>query len=156
MNFLETIQRQPEIWLAIGLVLIISEMFTSSFIAFFFGFAAIVTSILLFLGLIKNNSSALFIFAVTGLISTVLFRKIAKTRFQSLSANTVNINPGFEDIVGMQAKVIVEFTGSSITFGKVEMRGTQWDAVSNQSLKIGENVIVESIQNNQLIIKRNN
>lgn len=143
---------RPElIWFLIGLGLFLFELLLPGFVIFFFAVGAWITALLC---LVANPGINLqvIIFAVTSVLSLILLRRMLKRRFFSTKEE---LSEGIED----------EFTGREAVAntdlapglrGKVDFKGTTWDAESDMTVKKGETVIIRSKNNFKLIVEPKN
>lgn len=112
------------IWLIAGVVLMVAETLTpTGFFMFFFGLGAVVTGILVALGLLPSFTIQGLVFIGISLVSIVLLRKplLAKFHFRN-KAHSV------DSIVGEIAKALAAIPPQ--TAGKVELRGSCWSALN--------------------------
>jgi len=122
------------IWGAIGVVLLIAELATASFILCFIGLGAIIVAVTTGLDLTSGIDSQLIVFAVSSVVLMALFRKTARRLF----AGSHDMRPEY---AGQKIKVI-----KSIPAGKegtVEYRGSEWIAFCDDNFTINEGKMVE-------------
>ncbi len=124
------------IWAIIGVLLIIAELTTLTFILVFIGIGAIVTAITTATGLTPDINSQLTVFAVISILTMLLFRKMAKKSFSGIS----DMPPEY---FGQKVKVIKSIPAGKE--GQVEYRGSPWTAYSDSSDIISEGSIVEIV-----------
>jgi membrane protein implicated in regulation of membrane protease activity len=141
------------IWLISGVALVIAEFFAPMFVLIFFGLSAIITGGLIMVGLPQHSGIPYATFAGVSLLLLFSLRRAAKRKFKGLKAEVVNITPGFEDIIGKEAVVASGFADSSHK-GRVSFRGTEWDAVSDVSLKPGDRVVISSNEGHKLKVQK--
>lgn len=123
------------IWFIVFVVLIVLEMVAPGVIVIFFAFGALIVAILeLFLDLPFVWEAS--VFTVSSLLSlSVLrdkFKEALKRRKQNLLIS--------DDYVGKKAIVIEEIKDGNL--GLVELFGTNWKAISEDNLEVGETAIV--------------
>ncbi len=130
---------RPEIiWFFIGLLLFLAELVLPGFVIFFFGLGAWITALVC---LITNPGVNLqiLIFAVSSAVLLLALRKMIQKRF-------------FYRDEGRSEKVEDEFTGKEAIAlsdiepgkqGKVEFKGTTWNAESAVPLHKGQIVIIK-------------
>lgn len=138
------------IWIACGLVLALAEFLMPGFVAIFFGAGAILAgcAALLFPGLPMICQIALFsIFSVSSLL---LFRCHAIGRGKIKKAPPKADYD--EDVIGRTASVCESVSPGRI--GKVELDGTNWDAVSRDELFGGDRVRVTDRDGLLLTVER--
>lgn len=127
----------PElIWFLIGFVLIISEFALPGVLVVFFGIGAWVAALTTWLNLTPTLTSQNIIFLVSSLSVLFLLRKRMQQIFVGQSTNGE-----IED--EYTGKEIVALTHISDTSGKVEIKGTEWNARSQAPIEARTLVIVE-------------
>jgi membrane protein implicated in regulation of membrane protease activity len=134
------------IWAIIGVILIIAELTTLTFILSFLGIGAIVTAITTAIGLTPNINSQLIVFALTSIITMLLFRKMAKRLFYGTS----DMIP---DYIGQKVKVIRDIPAGGE--GSIEYRGSPWTAYSDSldAITHGSTVEIAAIDGVRIKVK---
>jgi membrane protein implicated in regulation of membrane protease activity len=140
---------RPElIWFIIGLVLFLLELILPGFVIFFFGVGAWITALLCLIANPGLNLQAI-VFGVTSILSLILLRKMIQKRFfyskEELS------NQVEDEFSGKEAIALTDFNPGKN--GKVEFKGTQWNAESESEITEGQRVIVKSKENFKLIVE---
>ena len=126
-------------WFVAGVGLLVFELVTpGGLFAIFFGFAAILVGILTVLHLAGPEWLQWLLFSVFSIAGVLLLRKPIMQRL-GVSAPAL---PG-EEMRGEWALVTEEVRPGE--FGKVELRGTAWNARANRTVRVGERVPVERI-----------
>jgi membrane protein implicated in regulation of membrane protease activity len=147
---IKSIFERPELlWFLIGLVLFLLELVVPGFVIFFFGLGAWITALvcLLITPVTDMENLQIIIFAVTSILSLVAFRKLIQKKFFYSKGNK---SEAVEDeFTGKEGISISDF-GKSIK-GKVEFKGTRWNAESEYDITEGQTVII--IKNENLILK---
>ena len=135
------------IWIAIGILCLIIEIFTPGFLFMSFGVGAILTG--LTATFISNITIQIILFTVITFILFINLRKLSKKLISGSSEKT-NVN-ALIDKIGIVTKEIPEFGR-----GYVKVSGEEWSAVSKNKEKIEESqkVIVANIEGNKLIVKK--
>lgn len=137
------------IWFLIGLGLLILELVLPGLVVLFFGIGAWVTALACKIFDIDLNFQIL-IFLVTSLLGLVLLRKYLRNRF--FSRRKDEVGEALEEFIGHKAKVISDFKNGE---GKVEIKGTPWNAVCDEALKKGQTVVIEKKDSLTLFVKPN-
>lgn len=142
------------VWFIAGVVFFLAELAIPGFIIFFFGIGAWVTAIAAFFGL-TDLTMQMLIFVVVSLLSLIIFRRKGKNIFKGKektfqSKDDDKLGEFIEDVIGKKAKVISDIIPGEIS-GKVEFRGTQWKAESEEEIKAG--VVVEITGRDNLTLK---
>jgi len=126
----------PLTWAIIGLVLLIAELATITFILCFLGLGAIIVSLTAWLGLTPGISSQLVVFSISSLLLMLLFRKTAKKLFAGQ-------NDAPPDYVGEKVKVLKAIPAGGE--GTIKYRGSDWIAFSDGTANINETDLVEIV-----------
>jgi inner membrane protein len=146
---MQSIFSRPELlWFLVGLALFLLELVIPGFIIFFFGVGAWVTALIC---LIANPGTNLqiIIFALVSALSLIALRRmIQKKFFYSKGNHSENIE---DEFTGKEGIAKMDF-GKEIK-GKVEFKGTVWNAESDSEIKEGKSVIIIKIENLVLKVK---
>jgi len=142
----------PEvIWFVVGLVLILLEFAIPGLITVFFGIGAwIVALICLFVPLPLNTQ--LFIFIILSILSLVFlrkwFRKLFVRRLETVQTTGYDLE---DDITGQEAVVVARITPKK--HGRVEFRGSTWNAEARETIAAGRMVKIIGKKNITLIVE---
>ena len=133
---MDTFFKPEVIWFILGLVLILMEFATPGFYVIFFGFGAwVVSAVSLFVEVSLTWQLLLF------LVSSILMLVFLRTHLQNLfGVNTVNDMDEEDEFIGEEGVVIEKITINGM--GKIELRGTQWDARAKSDIDVGTRVKV--------------
>ena len=135
------------IWFIAGFVLFVLEFAIPGFILFFFAVGAWVVAILtLFIDLSIN--SQLIIFMISSVLSILLFRNWVKKIILVRKHSSEVIE---DEFLGKTGKA--ETTIGPEYKGKVNFKGTTWDAASEDYIEKGENVTIVGNDSILLIVK---
>jgi membrane protein implicated in regulation of membrane protease activity len=145
----ESIFSRPEvIWFIIGLVLLLLELVMPGFVIFFFGVGAWITA-LLCLFTDPGINVQVVVFAVSSVLTLIIFRRMIKNKF---IYNKDDRSGAVEDeFTGKEGIAIADF--GSDNKGKVEFKGTSWDAESESEIKAGQTVVIIEKENIKLIVE---
>jgi inner membrane protein len=142
---------KPEIvWFIIGLVLFLLELVLPGFVIFFFGVGAWITALLCLVTEPGVNLQVV-VFAVTSVLSLLIFRKMIQKRFFYVREDR---SAAVEDeFTGKEARVISDFGADKR--GKVDFKGTTWKAEteSDSEIKAGQIVIILEKENFKLKVE---
>lgn len=140
---------RPEVvWFIIGLVLFLLELVLPGFVIFFFGVGAWLTALLCLIANPGLNLQAI-VFAVTSILSLVALRKIIQKKFfYSKDELSRDVEDEFS---GREAVAISDFGPGKN--GKVEFKGTQWQAESASAVREGDRVIIKVKENFKLFVE---
>lgn len=134
-------------WLIIGLVLIVAEMVTTTFILLFFGVGAIVTAIAAVLGL-ESIAAQIILCTVVAVSGIFLFRGKLQT---SLEAKKPMAGNDLSD-----EKIVLEEDIPSGAQISIEYRGSPWTAIneSGETLRRGQTVRIARTEGIKLILEK--
>ena len=132
-------------WLIIIILLVVLEIVTINLVSIWFIISCIVS---LFISFIVDSFYIQFsIFVCLGLILMLLTRPYL---VKKLSRKKVSTN--LDRVIGMEGIVTEEITKFKI--GEVKVDGKKWSAISNEKIKVGEEVIIEDIDGVKLIVRK--
>lgn len=138
-------------WLVLGLVLAAAEMVTpGGFYFIFMGLGAIVVGAALGLGVPMPTWVQILIFCVLSCALLVLFRGRLQRRLMKKSAASFQ-HPDTMDIVGEIATVMEDIAVDAV--GKVELRGTVWNARGEGPLGKGQRCRVTKVDGLTLSVR---
>jgi membrane protein implicated in regulation of membrane protease activity len=140
---------RPELfWFIIGLGLFLLELVIPGFFIFFFGLGAWVTALVCLLGEPGTNLQ-IIIFAITSVLSLIGLRRIIQKKF---FYSKDNLSEDVEDeFTGKEAIAKGDF--GTDKNGKVEFKGTMWNAESKAEIKAGQRVIIIEKDSFKLIVE---
>jgi inner membrane protein len=143
---------RPEVvWFIIGLALFLLELLIPGFVILFFGVGAWITAILC-LFIHTGINVQIIVFAITSVISLLLFRRmIQKKFFYSKEDHSKAVE---DEFTGKEAKAVADFDTDKT--GKVEFKGTTWKAESESEIKGGQIVIIIKKVSFKLIVEPKN
>ena len=134
------------IWFIAGFILFLFEFLVPGFILFFFAVGAWVVALLcLFIDLSLN--AQLIIFLVNSVLSILLFRNWAK-KMILVRKHSSEIE---DEFLGKTGKAETSIAPGKN--GKVDFKGTTWDATSEDNIEKGENVTIIGNDSILLIVK---
>jgi inner membrane protein len=124
------------IWFLLGIALACSELFMPAFILFFFGIGCLgVACVLLFWDITLNQQLLVFLLITIG--SLVILRKTLIRIFRGV--RTDSQDKEFDDFP-YKERVVVLRAILPPNPGRVQHRGTAWDAVADEAIAAGETV----------------
>jgi membrane protein implicated in regulation of membrane protease activity len=135
------------IWISLGIVFIIIEIFTPGFFFMSIGVASIITG--LFSLIIPNPIVNLVLFVILCLIIFFNLKKFGNKYINNIGTET--------NVIGLIGKTgIVTREILPEKKGYVKIGGEEWSAVSNdeEALSVEEKVEVVNIEGNKLIVKK--
>ena len=141
-------QETWQAWLIAGGVLFILELFTPGFVLAVFGGACVITALPAALG------APLWVLIVTFIVSTIGFAiGVRPVLLRKTGAPPARTNA--DALVGREGKV-VEAVDNRSSSGRVLVEGDDWRAVSetDETIALGEQVIVKRVESNRLHVSR--
>ena len=132
-------------WLIIVILLTILEVITINLVSVWFIVSGIVS---LFLSFVIDSFYIQFmVFVCLGLVLMLLTRPYL---VKKLSKKKVSTN--LDRVIGMEGIVTEEITKFKI--GEVKVDGKKWSAIADEKIKVGEEVIIESIDGEKLVVRK--
>jgi membrane protein implicated in regulation of membrane protease activity len=142
---MESLLNAAVIWIIIGFVLFLLEFVLPGLILFFFAVGAWIVAILcLFIDLSINQQ--LIIFLLSSIVSILLLRKWFSKILWKRKHSTELMEDEFLGKIGKAETAI-----SPDQNGKVDFKGTTWQAASEDFIEKGENVLI--IGNDSILLK---
>lgn len=143
---MESFYNSPVIWIVAGFIFFLLEFAVPGLILFFFAVGAWIVGILsLFFDMSINTQ--LIIFLAGSILTILLFRKWVKKIIWA-KKNPTELEDEFIGKSGKAETIIAP--GSD---GKVNFKGTSWNARSADIIEKGENVIITGNESILLIVK---
>lgn len=142
------------VWLIIGAIFIVAEIFTAGFVLLWFGVGALIAGLLALAGLV-GLPLQVAVFLAVSILLTVASRTILERFF-------LRDSPGRELKTGMDALpgrvgVVVENSVGATRECAVKVFGSTWRAFpidSDELLKEGEQVKVERVEGASIYVRR--
>ncbi len=146
---IENLFSKPELfWFITGLGLFLLELLIPGFFIFFFGLGAWITALVCLIGDPGINLQ-IIIFAITSILALAFLRRLIRKKFfYSREENPVDVD---DEFTGKEAVAINDFGGEAI--GKVEFKGTNWQAESASPVKSGQRLIILKKENFKLFVE---
>ncbi|MEP6708353.1 MAG: NfeD family protein [Pyrinomonadaceae bacterium] len=142
------------LWVILGAILIVAEVFTTGFVLLWFGIGALAAALA---GLVGIDSLALqfLIFAavsvgLTGASRTIFVNYFSKEKTGDSLRSGVDALPG-------KVGTVVSSSKGSMNEGAVKVFGSTWTAypaAGEEPLEAGERVQVESVQGASIYVRR--
>lgn len=133
---------KPEfLWIVGGLVVMLLEFAIPGAIIVFFGLGAIITGILVWIGLIDSLTAQAICFVVSSVLLLVSLRRVLSRHLRG----RVQRDEEYFDVTeyaGKTARVVRRIEPGSAD-GRIDFEGTEWKALANEP--IGEGKLVEII-----------
>jgi membrane protein implicated in regulation of membrane protease activity len=135
------------IWIIIGFILFLLEFVLPGLILFFFAVGAWIVAILcLFIDLSINQQ--LIIFLISAITSILLLRKWFSKILWKRKRSTELLE---DEFLGKTGKAETDISPGNN--GKVDFKGTSWQAASEDTIEKGENVIIIGNESILLFVK---
>ena len=128
------------IWMIFGFILLITEMFTTTFFIMWFGISALLTALVSWLW-IDSFTLELLIFAGVSFLLVLFTRRLANKMSGEPSRKITQ-----DEIIG-KTGMVTETILSDNSRGLVKMNGQVWRAVSEKGVEIerGKRVVVKRL-----------
>ena len=142
------------IWLILGVLFIVAEMFTSGFVLMWFGIGALVAALLAFTGIVGLPLQILIFLAVS-IALTVASRTIFE-RFFMLGSPGRELKTGVDTLPG-RIGVVVEPSKGVLQEGAVRVFASTWRAFpveGEEPLREGEQVQIERVDGASVYVRR--
>jgi membrane protein implicated in regulation of membrane protease activity len=139
------------LWIVLGVVLIIAEIFTFGFVLFWFGIGALAAALAGFLGV--GFGLQFLIFAIVSIALTVMSRTIF-TNYYSHDENPMKM--GIDALPG-QIGTVTSASRGALNEAAVKVYGSTWTAFpidSSTLLVEGEKVEVVRVQGSSIYVQR--
>jgi membrane protein implicated in regulation of membrane protease activity len=136
-----------QLWMIIGIICIVIEIFDPAFFFLSLGIAAIITGLLSFA--IKSTPLQIIVFAVLSFIAFLSMRKLGKKLLTTPSSET-NVY-ALKGKTGIVTKAIPEHGK-----GYVKVGGEGWSAIAqnNEEIPINTKVTVIEVEGNKLVVEK--
>ena len=151
---------RPAVWCIAGILLVFAEAIVPGFIIFFFGLAALLVGLLLFA--VPDLSLTVVLALYLALSLGLLFgcRALFPETFRGRRSRTVTgllRDPAKgkkrpDNVAGARAFVRTPIRPGSE--GRVDFRGSEWNAVSDEDLPVGAEVEIVSRNNITLTVRK--
>ena len=142
---------QEMIWFILGIILLISEFAVPGVILVFFGVGAMITAFLTWIGILDSLGLQVLIFLISSLVLLFTMRKYLSKHFRG-GIIKKGQEDAHKDLLGKNARVTSRITLDSID-GRVDLDGTEWKAISFETIEVGSIVEVEAKDNITLRVK---
>jgi membrane protein implicated in regulation of membrane protease activity len=137
-------------WLLLGIVLMVIEVMTPALVSVFFGLAAFVLAVMVWVWPGCPVSAQYISFAILSVVFLFALRRVFRRAFTGRRTGLAN---GLDDeYVGQQAMVVAQIRPSEA--GKVEFHGSHWRAESDEAIDPGVSVTIMAHENLTLKVRR--
>lgn len=126
---------QSQLWLIIGFIMLVIEMFSLSFFAFFIAMGALLTALLTYFGILPTITYQVVVFCASSVLFLILLRKLLRQKFSQAKSGV-----DYTEFVGDKVRVLQEIPENGR--GRIFYRGTEWEAVSIDGKPIAKDTLV--------------
>ena len=140
---------QSQLWLIIGFIMLVIEMFSLSFFAFFIAMGALLTALLTYLGVLPSIAWQIVAFSVSSILFLIFLRKLLRRKFSQAKGGM-----DYTEFVSDRVNVLHAIPENGR--GKIFYRGTEWEAVSIDGKPIEKDTLVTILKMDGIvaIVKR--
>ena len=139
------------IWLAAGLVLMISELFFASFFILWFGLGAVIVGLLMLAFPTMSFSAQMILWAVSSLAFVLAWFKFFKPHV--LKNQSAISQDAFHGEIAVVARDIKPYAKGLVQFQKPILGDDKWEAFADADIAAGERVRVVAVDGNLLKVK---
>ena len=139
------------LWLIAGIILILSEFIIPGFIICFFGASAIITGILYWFIPALTFAWQILLFAVLGVLLLIACRRYMPGVFKG-KENGSDRDIDDDNVSGSTCVCRADIAPG--VPGKVEFRGSLWNAISSDTIPAGSRCIIKSRNNITLEVEK--
>lgn len=138
----------PQIWLIIGLIMLLAELISVLLVFIFFAIGALLTALLAGVGLLPSIELQIVAFSAISLFSLIVLRKQAR-----ILMNNRGKQNEYSEFVGETAMVIKDITTNE--GGKIYYRGAEWKAISfnHKPIGAGSKVVITKTDGIVLVVE---
>ena len=143
---------EPWHWFVLGVLLILSELVLPAFAALWFGIAAIMVGVLLWLFPMMGFTTQLVTWIILSVLCTLLWFKFIKP----LSTDKTKAGLSREATIGQVGMVIqihMEHDLITVRFPMPVLGSDEWNCRSLEPVQVGDRVRVIDILGNDLVVK---
>jgi inner membrane protein len=136
-----------QIWVIVGVALLIAELLTTSFWFVFLSFGSLITAALTWVGVTPTFNGQLLAFSIISVTSLIVLRKPLRIFLKSSKGHIE-----YSEYIGDKANVVEPISAHGE--GKVFYRGSEWIALSENNTAIDANkmVIIKQLDGIKLIV----
>ncbi|MDQ1522401.1 MAG: hypothetical protein QOG00_2401 [Pyrinomonadaceae bacterium] len=142
------------LWVVLGVILIIAEIFTPGFVLLWFGAGAIAAALAALVGV--GYPFQFLIFFIVSIALTAASRTIFTKYFMRQLGEGGSYKSGAESLPG-QVGTVVSSSQGALLEGAVKVYGSTWTAYpaeGEEPLEAGARVVVESVRGASIYVRR--
>ncbi|AQT70314.1 hypothetical protein STSP2_03520 [Anaerohalosphaera lusitana] len=152
MDTLKDFLKPEIIWCLVGLVLLLMEFAVPGLILFFFAIGAWIVALVCLFWDSAGLDAQLIIFLIASITSLLALRRYLKNIFHGHIRSVQSGKQDLDEFVGQRVTVRSAIPANGT--GRVEFRGTEWNATSDDPLAPGEPAEIISKDNLTLKVKK--
>ena len=140
-------------WLALGLLLMLAEIFVPSFTVFWFGLAGLVVAVVLWLFPSLALGAQLVLWALASIAMTVAWFRF----FRPTMTDRTKAGLSREAVVGETGQVIripQEGRRGMLRFSLPLLGADEWEFIATDAVDLGDRVVVTDVSGNTLVVKK--
>lgn len=139
----------PQIWVIIGLLMLVAELVSTALVFVFFAVGGLITALLAAIGLLPSLEYQIMAFSLISILTLIIFRKNAKKIMEARHEK----HEEYKEFVGETAMVIRDIPASGT--GKIYYRGAEWSAISENHaiIEAGSKVIIQRTEGITLVVE---
>jgi len=142
------------LWVVLGVILIVAEIFTPGFVLLWFGIGAIVAALASLAGL--GYPLQFLLFFIVSIALTAASRTIFTKYLTRHSEQGGSYKSGADSLPGQVGTVVISSQGA-LSEGAVKVYGSTWTAYpaeGEEPLEAGARVVVESVRGASIYVRR--
>lgn len=133
-----------QFWLIIGIAMMVVELFSLSFFAFFLGMGGLLTALLAYLGILPSLTGQVVVFSISSIVFLLSLRKFLKEKIWKSKEEK-----SYTEFVGDKVKVVKDIPVEGR--GSIFYRGAVWEAISEDGTAIEKDSIVSIVRMDGII-----
>ncbi|WP_254563158.1 NfeD family protein [Dyadobacter diqingensis] len=139
----------PQIWMIIGLLMLVAELVSVVLVFIFFAVGGLVTALLAAIGLLPTLEYQIMAFSAISILTLIIFRKHARKLLEARRDKQEE----YKEFVGETAMVIRDIPSNGS--GKIYYRGAEWSATSNNHnpIEAGSKVVIQRTEGITLVVE---
>lgn len=142
------------IWLILGAIFVVAEIFTSGFVLLWFGVGALVAALLAFTGLVGLPLQVMVFLAVS--VALTIASRTIFDRILMRGSPGREIKTGVDSLPGQKGLVVISSAGATCE-AAVRVFGSTWRAFpaeGEEPLTEGEQVLIDRVEGASVYVRR--
>lgn len=140
-------------WLIFGTILVVTEIFIPSFTIFWFGLAALMVGVILWLMPGMSVGLQLLLWGISSVALTIFWFRYFKPRMVDRTKAGISR----EAVIGESGQVIKvpeEGQRGTVRFAMPLLGSDEWPFICHQTVAIGDRVFVKEVSGNSLVVEK--